>query len=167
MNFQIKDIDGNDLNWSNYTNKVVLIVNVASKCGLTYQYEHLQQLYDKYKDSGLEIIGVPCNQFKSQEPGTLTEIKEFCSTKFNVGFTLTEKVDVKGPNQHPLYKWLVESNPNNNTEDIMSWNFTKFLIDKEGKIVHVFKPWGPNGWPDLGHTPEELEHCIVETLKIV
>ena len=165
MNFEIKDIDGNNLDWSKYSGKVVLIVNVASKCGLTFQYEQLQKLYETHNNSGLEIIGVPCNQFKGQEPGTHQEIKEFCSTTFNVGFTLTEKVDVKGSNQHPLYKWLVETNPINNTEDIMSWNFTKFLINREGKVVHVFNPWGPKGWPDLGHTPEELEDKIIEELK--
>jgi glutathione peroxidase len=165
MNFEIKDIDSNNLDLSKYSGKVVLIVNVASKCGLTFQYEQLQHLYAKFRDSRFEVIGVPCNQFNGQESGTHQEIKEFCSTTYNVEFTLTEKVDVKGPNQHPLYKWLVETNPINNTEDIMSWNFTKFLINKKGEVVHVFNPWGPNGWPDLGHTPEELEAKIIEELK--
>lgn len=139
--FKIKTITGEDLDLSKFNGKVVMIVNVASKCGLTPQYKALEFLYKNNKDAGFEIIGFPCNQFGAQEPGTHEEIAEFCQKNFGVTFTLTEKVDVKGENQHPIFKWLVENNPNeNDPEACMVWNFTKFLIDKEGNIVTRIHP---------------------------
>lgn len=142
--FKIKTITGEDLDWTKYQNKVLLFVNVASRCGLTPQYVFLESLYKKYKDQGLEIVGFPCNQFGGQEPGTHEEILNFCETKFKISFILTEKIDVKGPAQHPLYNWLVKSNPVINEEDAcLPWNFTKFLIDKNGNVVDRIGPKDP------------------------
>jgi len=143
QDFKIKTITGEDLDLAKLNGKVLLLVNVASKCGLTPQYKLLEMLYRKNKELGLEIIGFPCNQFGAQEPGSPEEIVEFCQNSFGVTFTLTEKIDVKGDNQHPIFKWLVENNPNvNDVDACMSWNFTKFLIDREGKIVARFAPKG-------------------------
>lgn len=142
--FVIKDIDGNNLDLRKFKGKTVLIVNVASRCGLTPQYKQLEEIYQKYKDKGLEIIGFPCNQFKEQEPGSLQEIKEFCERNYKVTFTLTEKINVLGSDQHPIFKWLIENNPViNDPVKCMSWNFTKFLIDKNGDIVNRFAPITP------------------------
>lgn len=143
-NFSVNDINGNKLDLEKFNGKTVLIVNVASRCGLTPQYKQLEEIYRKYKDQGLEIIGFPCNQFKGQEPGSLQEIKNFCETNYGITFTLTEKVDVLGENQHPIFKWLIEKNPIvNDPTKCMSWNFTKFLIDKNGDVVNRFAPIMP------------------------
>ena len=137
--FKVKDINGNDVNLSNYKGKVLLIVNVASKCGLTPQYKPLQELYSKFHDRGFEILGFPCNQFGQQEPGTNTEIKDFCSKEFSVTFPLFDKIDVNGDNAHPLYKYLTKGVPGFIGADI-KWNFTKFLIDKNGSPIERFEP---------------------------
>ena len=133
--FQFKDLDGSALNLSEYKGKVIIIVNVASKCGFTKQYTGLQTLYDNYKSKDFLVIGVPSNQFGGQEPGSNEEIKNFCETNFNITFPITDKVDVKGKNAHTIYKWAKE-NYGNST--VPKWNFHKILINKEGKIQDTF-----------------------------
>ena len=133
----IKTINGNNLDLSKFKNKKVLIVNVASKCGFTKQYEGLQELYNTHKDK-LVIIGVPCNQFGAQEPGTAQEIQNFCKLNYGVSFIITEKIKVKGDKQHPLYKWLTSKDLNGNKNSSVKWNFQKYLIDEEGKLIDVF-----------------------------
>jgi glutathione peroxidase len=136
--FTMKDIDGTPVKLDAYKGKVVMIVNVASKCGYTPQYEGLQTLYEKYKDQGFVILGFPANNFLSQEPGTEAEIKEFCSTKYHVTFPLFAKISVKGADQHPLYTFLTNKESNPGFDGDISWNFNKFLTDRNGKIVARF-----------------------------
>lgn len=138
-NFKIKTIDGEPLDLSRFKGKKLLLVNVASKCGFTPQYKELQQLYEKYNGK-LEIIGFPCNQFLHQEPGTAEEIKEFCTKNYGVTFTITEKIDVKGQNQHPIYQWLTNKEKNGVESSKVKWNFQKYLIDENGYIVRVVSP---------------------------
>ena len=135
-NIAVKDIDHKDTSLGAYQGKVLLVVNVASKCGFTPQYTALQAVYEKYKDKGLVILGFPCNQFGSQEPGTDEQIKLFCSTKYNVTFPLFDKIDVNGSNRHPLYTALA-GNESPFPGDI-KWNFTKFLIGRDGTILKRF-----------------------------
>ena len=130
---QVKDIDGKDVNLSDYKGKVLLIVNVASYCGYTKQYAGLEELYKKYKDKGFEILAFPCNQFGQQEPGTNEEIKNFCSSKFDVTFKLFDKIDVNGKNQSPLYSILTDNEVTGKAD--VKWNFEKFLVDKNGNVV--------------------------------
>lgn len=134
--FKVKDIDGKDVDLSQYKGKVVLVVNVASKCGYTRQYTGLENIYSKYKDRGLVILGFPCNDFGGQEPGTNEQIKEFCSTKFSVSFPMMDKVAVLGDSKAPLFAWLT-NNEVTGSKDI-KWNFEKFLINKDGQIVERF-----------------------------
>jgi glutathione peroxidase len=136
--FTMKDIDGTPVKLDAYKGKVVMIVNVASKCGYTPQYEGLQTLYEKYKDQGFVILGFPANNFLSQEPGTEAEIKEFCSTKYHVTFPMFAKISVKGADQHPLYTFLTNKESNPGFDGDISWNFNKFLTDRNGKIVARF-----------------------------
>ena len=131
----INSIDGNEIKFSNFKNKSILLVNVASNCGFTKQYEDLQKLYELYKSNGLIVLGVPSNQFGNQEPGTENEIKNFCETNFNITFPMTSKYDVKGNKAHPVYLWAKESYGNS---AIPKWNFHKILIDKNGKIQDTF-----------------------------
>jgi len=133
LGFTLKDIDGKDQDLAQYKGKVVLMVNVASQCGYTPQYEGLQKLYASKKDSGLVILGFPANNFGSQEPGTNAEIKKFCSSKYSVTFPMFEKISVKGDDTHPLYKKLAEQPKPVGGEP--GWNFTKFLVDKSGHVV--------------------------------
>ncbi|MFO0661580.1 MAG: glutathione peroxidase [Polyangiaceae bacterium] len=119
-----------------FRGKVVLVVNVASKCGFTYQYKGLEQLYEKYRDKGLEVVGFPCNQFGGQEPASDGEIKSFCSTTYNVSFPMMAKVDVNGPSASPIYAWL-KSQPNGGGSDL-EWNFTKFVVDRKGNVAGRF-----------------------------
>jgi len=135
-NVKVKDIDGKEVKLSEYKGKVLLIVNVASYCGFTKQYTGLEEIYKKYKAKGFEILGFPCNQFGNQEPGTNEEIKNFCSSKFDVTFRLFDKIDVNGSNKSPLYKILTD-NPVTGKGDIQ-WNFEKFIIDKNGNVVARF-----------------------------
>jgi len=135
--FTAKNIFGEDVSMEEYRNKVVLIVNTASKCGYTPQYKDLEQLYREYKDKGLEILGFPCNQFDNQEPGTNEEVYQFCQQNYGVTFTMFEKIDVNGDNAHPIYKFLT-SQPGNLGGEI-KWNFTKFLTDKEGNVVKRYE----------------------------
>jgi glutathione peroxidase len=131
----VKTIDGADKLLSDYKGKVLLIVNVASKCGYTPQYEGLQKLYEKFKDKGFEILAFPCNDFGSQEPGTNEEIKQFCSSNYNVTFPLFDKINVLGNKKSPLYSKLINYEP---AGDI-SWNFEKFIIDKNGNVIRRYK----------------------------
>ena len=135
FDLNIKDIQGKMINFSKYKDKTILLVNVASKCGFTKQYSGLQALYEKYKDKGLVIIGIPSNQFGGQEPGSNKEIKDFCEINFNITFPITDKVDVKGKNAHPIYLWAKE-NYGNST--VPKWNFHKILINKNGKIQNTY-----------------------------
>ena len=147
--FTVSDIDGKDVKLSDFKGKVLMIVNVASKCGNTPQYKPLEALYEKYKDKGLVILGFPANQFMSQEPGTNAQIKEFCSSTYHVAFPMFSKIVVKGEGIHPLYQWLI-ANSDKPTEAI-HWNFEKFLISREGKVI---KRIDPATFPD---TPENIE----------
>jgi glutathione peroxidase len=138
--FTMKDIDGNDVKLETFRGKVVLIVNTASKCGLTPQYEGLQTLYDKYKDRGFVVLGFPANNFRGQEPGTDKEIKEFCTINYKVTFPMFSKISVLGEDKHPLYKFLTEKETNPGFDGEITWNFEKFLADRNGKIVARFSP---------------------------
>jgi glutathione peroxidase len=136
--FTMKNIDGQDVKLDTYKGKVVMIVNVASKCGYTPQYEGLQALYEKYKDQGFVILGFPANNFLGQEPGTEAEIKEFCSTKYHVTFPMFAKISVKGADQHPLYTFLTNKESDPEFAGDITWNFNKFLTDRNGKVVARF-----------------------------
>ncbi len=136
--FEVTKIDGKKTTLRDYEGKVLLIVNVASKCGYTKQYASLEDLYQKYKDKGLEILGFPCNQFGGQEPGTDEEIQEFCSTKFNVTFPLFSKIKVNGKEADPLYVHLKSLAKGILGTEAIKWNFTKFLIDKEGNVIERY-----------------------------
>ena len=134
---EINSLSGDKLDLNKYKGKHILIVNVASKCGFTPQYKELQELHEKYQDK-LVIIGVPCNQFGSQEPGTASEIQSFCQKNYGVEFLITEKVDVKGDNQHPLYAWLTSKDLNKIDSSSVKWNFQKYLIDPSGNYIDLF-----------------------------
>src|SRR6476620_1212165 len=136
--FQMKDIDGKDVKLSKYKGNVLLVVNTASKCGYTPQYGGLQAIYSKYHDQGFEILGFPANNFGGQEPGTEAEIKEFCTLKYKVTFPMFAKISVKGEDQHPLYTYLTSKETDPAFAGDISWNFNKFLIDKNGKILARF-----------------------------
>ncbi|MFD0836639.1 glutathione peroxidase [Mariniflexile aquimaris] len=136
-NIKINALNGDPINLSDYKNKYILFVNVASKCGFTGQYEDLQKLYDIYKDK-LMIIGVPCNQFGAQEPGTANEIQTFCRQNYGVSFLMTEKMDVKGTNQHPLYQWLTKQEKNGSSSSTVKWNFQKYLVGKKGELIDYY-----------------------------
>ncbi len=134
---KINALNGEDIDLTNYKGKYILFVNVASNCGFTGQYEDLQKLYDTYQDK-LMIIGVPCNQFGGQEPGSASEIETFCKINYGVTFLMTEKVDVKGEKQHPLYQWLTQQSKNGTSSSSVKWNFQKYLIDKNGALLDYF-----------------------------
>jgi glutathione peroxidase len=134
----IHTLEGEKLNLEQYKGNVILIVNVASKCGFTSQYEGLEALYKQFKEKGLVIIGVPSNNFGNQEPGTAKEIASFCQLNYGVSFQMAEKIDVVGKNQHPLFTFLTKSNPS--FEGSVKWNFTKFLINKHGRVIDRFSP---------------------------
>jgi glutathione peroxidase len=131
-------LQGQVINMSEYKDKVVLIVNTASKCGFTYQYEGLQDLYTKYKDQGFVILGFPCNQFGEQEKGSSDEITEFCQINYGVDFQMFEKIDVNGENEHPIYTYLKQQKPGFLGSKKIKWNFTKFLVSKQGEVVKRF-----------------------------
>jgi glutathione peroxidase len=138
--FTVKTIEGNDLNLSTFKGKKVLVVNVASKCGLTPQYEKLQTLYEKYKDKEFVIIGFPANNFGAQEPGTNTEILAFCTSTYNVTFPMMSKISVKGDDIVPLYEWLTQKKLNGKQDAPVTWNFQKFMIDEQGSWVGFAEP---------------------------
>ncbi|MGM0587543.1 MAG: glutathione peroxidase [Bacteroidota bacterium] len=136
--FTVKDIEGDEVNLAKYKGNVLLIVNTASECGYTPQYEGLQALYEEYKEQGFYVLGFPANNFGGQEPGTNTEIKQFCSVNFDVQFLMFSKISVKGEQQSPLFKYLTSTvNPDFTGE--IKWNFEKFLISKDGKLLHRFR----------------------------
>ena len=135
FDFKINSINGEELDLSTFNGKAILLVNVASKCGFTKQYNDLQKLYENFKDKGLIVVGIPTNQFGGQEPGTESEIKNFCETNFNITFPMTSKYDVKGDNAHPIYIWAKDTF---GKSTIPKWNFHKILINKNGKIEDTF-----------------------------
>ncbi len=132
--FSFKDLDGTNLNLSEFKNNVVVVTNVASKCGFTSQYEDLQIIWEKYQKDGLVVIGVPSNSF-NQEPGSNQEVKNFCEAKFGISFPMTQKVEVKGQNAHPFFKW---ANDNYGNKAVPKWNFHKIIISKDGKVFDTF-----------------------------
>jgi glutathione peroxidase len=138
--FTMKTIDGTERTLGAYRGKVLLVVNVASKCGLTPQYAKLQSLYERLKDPGLEILGFPCNQFGSQEPGTEAEVKSFCSATYGVTFPLFAKIEVNGPARAPLYEWLASRPTRPDGPGDISWNFAKFVLDRGGEVTARFEP---------------------------
>ena len=138
--FKMKNIDGKEVSLSEYKGKVVLIVNVASHCGHTPQYKDLEALYEKYKDKGLVILGFPANNFMGQEPGSDETIKTFCTSKYNVSFPMFSKISVKGSDMHPLYKYLTSKSENGTFDAPVQWNFQKFLIGKDGKLLSSVDP---------------------------
>ena len=153
--FTAKSIQGNDISMSKYKGKVVLVVNTASKCGFTPQFEGLEKLYEKYKDRGVEILGFPCNQFGGQEPGTASDIQEGCMINYGVTFQMFDKVDVNGDDAHPLYKFL-KSQKKGLLGSNIKWNFTKFLIDQHGNVVKRFAST---------KKPESIEKYIVDLIE--
>ena len=134
---KIQSLQNKPINLSKFKGKYILFVNVASKCGFTPQYKDLEKLYQEHKDK-LVVIGVPCNQFGKQEPGNSDEIQEFCQVNYGVSFLITEKVDVKGSNQHPLYSWLTSKSLNNKKNSSVKWNFQKYFISPEGEFIDYF-----------------------------
>jgi glutathione peroxidase len=155
LDFTMKDIDGKEVNLAKkYDGKVVLLVNVASKCGLTPQYKELEKLHEKYSEKGLRVVGIPANNFGKQEPGTESEIKEFCSTKYGVKFDMLSKISVKGDDIHPMYKFLTSKETNPKFPGDITWNFEKFLVDKNGQVVARFTP---------KTTPDDKK--VVETIE--
>ncbi len=138
--YTLTDIDGKAVNLGNFKGKVLILVNVASKCGLTPQYEQIESFYESWKDKNVVVLGFPANNFMGQEPGSNEEIKTFCSAKYGVTFPMFSKISVKGDDMHPLYQYLTKKELNGWHEGEVSWNFQKFLINKEGKLVKVFSP---------------------------
>jgi glutathione peroxidase len=139
LDFTVKDIDGHDVNLADYKGKVVMIVNVASKCGNTPQYKALEDMYEANKDKGLVILGFPANNFHAQEPGTDAEIKTFCTSKYNVSFPMMSKISVKGADMAPLYQYLTSTDLDGKFGGDIDWNFAKFLVGRDGKVVARFK----------------------------
>ena len=154
--FNVKTIDGQEISMSKYKGKVLLIVNVASKCGFTSQYEGLEKLFEKYKNEDFMVLGFPSNQFANQEPESNEKIKEFCSLTYDVKFDMFAKVDVNGENEAPLYKFLKSNQKGILGTENIKWNFTKFLVDKEGNVIDRFASTT---------TPESIEKDIIKLLK--
>ena len=153
--FAAKTIDGVEQPLSEYRGKPLLIVNVASKCGFTPQYSGLEALYQKFHDQGLEVLGFPCDQFGHQEPGDESDIKAFCSTRYNVTFPMFAKIEVNGAAAHPLYHWLKSEKAGILGTEAIKWNFTKFLVDRTGRVVRRYAPT---------ETPEKIENDISAVL---
>ncbi len=154
--FKVKTIEGKETTLETYKGKVMLIVNVASKCGYAPQYEGLEALYEKYKEQGLVILGFPCNQFASQEPGSEAEIQNFCRVNFGVTFPMFAKINVNGEQTHPLYRYLKSQQPGFLGSESIKWNFTKFLVDEEGKVIDRF---------GSATKPRSLEEAIEKLLN--
>jgi glutathione peroxidase len=153
----LKDIDGKPTNLGAFAGKTVLLVNVASHCGYTPQYEALEAIHQKYKDRGFTVVGIPCNDFGAQEPGSNKEIKEFCSSKYNVSFPLMDKIHVKGPEQHPLYSYLTGKDAAYPGD--IKWNFGKFLIGPDGKVL---KRWDSAVKPDSKEVTDAIEASLAK-----
>ena len=156
--FTLNALDGKPLPLANFKGKVMLVVNVASQCGYTYQYEALQALYQKYKDQGLVLAGFPANNFGGQEPGTNEEIGAFCKSKYGVTFPMFSKISVKGADKAPLYQFLTDTKANPKTGGEIQWNFTKFLVDRNGKVIQRFEP-------AVEPLSQELESAVTAALK--
>ena len=154
--FEAKKLNGDKVSMADYKGKTIVVVNTASKCGLTPQYEGLEKLYQKYKDQGLVILGFPCNQFGAQESGTSDEIEEFCQVNYGVSFPMFEKIDVNGNNAHPIFKFLKSKLSGGLLGSKIKWNFTKFIIDSEGNPVKRFSPITK---------PEKMVGTIQKTLE--
>ena len=159
LEFTMKNIKGQDIKLSDYSGKVLLLVNVASKCGYTPQYEGLESIYRKYKDQGLVVMGFPANNFLGQEPGTDEEIITFCTTKYNVTFPMFSKISVKGDKIHPLYRFLTSKETNPEFGGGISWNFNKFLVDRSGKIVDRF---GTRDKPESEKVVQAIEQALLK-----
>ena len=140
LDFSLNSIDGQAAPLSQYRGKVLLLVNVASQCGYTPQYAGLEAIYEKYKSQGLVVLGFPANNFRGQEPGTNEEIKAFCTRKYNVTFPMYSKISVAGEDQAPLYQFLTDTQANPSTGGAIKWNFTKFLVGKDGRVIQRFEP---------------------------
>jgi glutathione peroxidase len=153
--FTAKTIDGTEQPLSAYKGKALLVVNVASKCGFTPQYTGLEALYRKFKDRGIEVLGFPCDQFGHQEPGNEEEIRNFCSLTYDVTFPMFAKVDVNGANAHPLYQWMKEEKAGFLGTEGIKWNFTKFLVDRNGAVIKRYAPTD---------TPEKIEKDLAKVL---
>ena len=154
--FKVVTIEGEETTLSPYKNQILLIVNVASKCGFTSQYDGLEALYKKYKDKGFTVLGFPCNQFGSQEPGTEKEIQNLCRVNFGVTFPMFSKINVNGEKTHPLYQYLKSEQPGILGTEAIKWNFTKFLVDREGNVIKRF---------GSSTTPKEIEKEIETLLR--
>jgi glutathione peroxidase len=154
--FTVDDIQGQPVNLDRYKGKVLLVVNTASQCGFTPQYKGLEALYRKYRDRGLEVLGFPCNQFGAQEPGSEQEIATFCSTNYDVTFPMFAKVDVNGDKAAPLYRHLKQAKPGLLGTQAIKWNFTKFLVDRDGKVVARYAP---------NDTPESFDAAVAKALS--
>jgi len=159
LGFTVKDIDGKEVSLSKYEGKVLLIVNTASQCGLTPQYKGLEEVYQKYKDQGFEVLAFPANEFGSQEPGTDVQIKEFCSTKYKVSFPLFSKIVVKGQGIHPLYDYLTNEKTDPKFAGPIGWNFAKFLVNRKGEVIARFAP--PTK-PESADVTGAIEKALVE-----
>jgi glutathione peroxidase len=162
LGFKMTTLDGKEVDLAKYEGKVVMIVNVASKCGLTPQYNELQALHEKYHDKGLAILAFPCNQFGKQEPGSADEIREFCTKNYGVSFDLFSKIDVNGDNACDLYKYLTSLDTKPKDKGKISWNFEKFLLDRQGKVVARFEP---KTKPDAPEVISELEKALAESVQ--
>ncbi len=151
FDFSAKSIDGEEVSFTKFRGQVLLIVNVASRCGFTPQYDALEKLHEKYQSEGFSVLGFPCNQFGAQEPGTEADIKSFCELNYKVKFPMFSKVDVNGDNAHPIYKFLTQSQPGILGTESIKWNFTKFLVDSQGQPVKRYAS---------AITPESIESDI-------
>ena len=157
LDFRMKDIDGETVDLEDYEGNVVLIVNVASRCGFTGQYAGLQSLYEKYKDKGLVVIGFPCNQFGGQEPGSDSDVKQFCQTEYDVTFPMMSKIEVNGSDAAEIYRYLTKKDAAPKGDGDVSWNFEKFLIDRDGQLVARFNSrTAPNSSELVGKIEELL-----------
>jgi glutathione peroxidase len=154
--FELKTLEGKPTTLAEYRGKVLLIVNVASQCGFTPQYTGLEALYRKYRDRGFEVLGFPCNQFGGQEPGTPSEIREFCATKYDASFPLFAKIEVNGKQADPLYEWLKSQAKGILGTEAIKWNFTKFLVDRRGQVAQRYAP---------NVTPDQLEADVERLLE--
>jgi glutathione peroxidase len=159
LDFKLKDIDGKDVDLAKYKGEVLLVVNVASKCGYTPQYKGLEAVYEKYKEKGFEVLAFPANEFGAQEPGSSADIKQFCTSKYNVTFPIFEKIVVKGEGINPLYKFLTEKETNEKFAGEIPWNFSKFLVNRKGEVIARF---APGDKPESEKVTAEIEKALAE-----
>jgi glutathione peroxidase len=160
LDFKVKDIDGKEVNLSQYKGDVLLVVNTASRCGFTPQYEGLEAIYEKYKDKGFKVLAFPANEFGKQEPGTDEEIKTFCQTKYNVSFPVFSKIVVKGEGIHPLYQFLTSKDTNPKYAGAIPWNFSKFLVNRKGEVIARLEP---KVKPESPEATKAIEDALAES----